>query len=295
MYSAQPNIRAAMAFLVVMMFSCGGGVSQTATFARHPAAPLLYGHSPLAWNSCAKAAGSPSIVLPADAAGGHTPSCDATPAVSPEALPCRTSAARTGCARPSDPVQAQLDGMGKAGQKIFRAREKVLEILQNENTCRAWFEGKDSNPAATFRTLNFVLDLHGDEFILESRDTGPMNIFRNPYAAKVIQGDGPNGVVTLNTKGAFFSPMARVLEVHRDGGPSSFRGTQLLHIGPYAGDTLPAQVVTLLHEFGHLLDILPTDQNDVDGKSVQNTNEVLRFCSAEVDSLARRGTLAASQ
>lgn len=184
--------------------------------------------------------------------------------------------------------------MGKAGQKISRARERVLDILETENACRAWFQEKDSNPAATFRTLSFQLDRHGDDFVLESRDKGPMNIFRSPYVAKVIQGDGPYGVITLNTKGAFFSTQARVLEVRKEGGPANQRGTRLLHVGPYDGDTLAAQVITLLHEFGHVLDLLPADQDNVDGKSVENTNKILRLCGAEVDAPARRGFLAAT-
>jgi hypothetical protein len=192
-------------------------------------------------------------------------------------------------------VQAELDAMGKAGRKISRAREKVLEILQTENACRAWFEEKDSNPAATFRTVSFALDFHGDEFVLESRDIGPMNIFRNPYVARVIQGDGPYATVTLNTKGAFFATMARVLEVRKEGGPFSFNGTRALRVGPYEGETLPAQVVTLLHEFGHVLDLLPADEHNADGKSVQNTDEVVRICRAEIDSRGRRSALSAGR
>jgi len=198
------------------------------------------------------------------------------------------------CAGPNDPTQLQLDAMGKAGKKISQAREKVLEILETENACRAWFQEKDSNPAATFRTLSFQLDRHGDEFVLESRDRSPMNILRSPYVARVTQGDGPYGTVTLNAKGAFFSSIAWILEVQKEGGPASFRGTRLLRVGPYDGNTLPAQVITLLHEFGHVLDLLPADQDNVDGKSVENTNEVLRLCSAEINAQSRHGFLSAS-
>jgi hypothetical protein len=198
------------------------------------------------------------------------------------------------CNDAKDLVQPNLDAMGKAGRKILRAREKVLEILGTENPCSAWFRAKDSNPAATFRTLRFELDLHGEEFIRESTDIGPVNLFRNPYVAKVIQGDGPYGTVTINPKGAFFSAMARVLEVRREGGPPNMRGARLLHVGPYDGDTLAAQVVALLHEFGHVLDILPSDQDNVEGRSVQNTHEVLRYCGAEVDLLSKRSTVSAS-
>src|SRR5262249_31405321 len=147
---------------------------------------------------------------------------------------------------------------------------------------------KDANPAATFRTLSFVLDPRGDEFVREMKDAGPLNIFTSPYVARVMQGDGDHGTITLNPKGAFFSVAARVLEVTREGGPLTVRGTRLLHVGPYDGDSLPAQVTTLLHEFGHVLDLLPVDEHNVDGKSVQNTIEVLHYCRAEIGSMSRR-------
>jgi len=50
---------------------------------------------------------------------------------------------------------------GQAGQKILRARDRVLEILQSENACSAWFREKDPAPAATFRTLSFEIDRKG--------------------------------------------------------------------------------------------------------------------------------------
>jgi hypothetical protein len=250
----------------------------------------------MATKRCVKGAagGAADRHVNAAAAGDPATSCEEPPAVSPAVRPCDSqSPTGPGCVGPTDLVQAQLIALGNAGEKIARAREKVLEILQTENACKAWFQEKDANPAATFRTLSFALDFRGDEYVVESSDIGPMNIFRNPYVAKVIQGDGPYATITLNAKGAFFSTMARVVELHKGGGPSSFRGTYLLHVGPFDGDTLPAQVITLLHEFGHVLDLLPADLDDLDGKSGRNTNEVLRSCSGEIASWARRNMLSA--
>jgi hypothetical protein len=68
----------------------------------------------------------------------------------------------------------------------------------------------------------------------------------------------------------------------------------MVKVGPYIGDTLQAQVVTMLHEFGHALDMLPVDTDDRNGKSVQNTEEVLRHCRAEVEGKAKPRLLAAS-
>jgi hypothetical protein len=52
-----------------------------------------------------------------------------------------------------------------------------------------------------------------------------------------------------------------------------------------------AGTLALLHEFGHVINLLPLDFENEDGKSVENTAKVLRFCRAEIDSRARRGTL----
>ncbi|HET8924305.1 MAG TPA: hypothetical protein VFN26_15060 [Candidatus Acidoferrum sp.] len=188
-----------------------------------------------------------------------------------------------------------LEAISKEGGKILRARKRVLEILGGENACTAWYQEKDSNPAATFRTLSFVLDRKGEDSVRESRETGSLTVFRNPYVAKVMQADGPYATVTINEKGAFFSPVARVIEVSKEGGPITMRVPRLLHVGPYTGDTLPAQVVTLLHEFGHLVDLLPSDEGDQDGKSVRNTEAVLHYCRPEIESRVRRNALTATR
>jgi len=258
-----------------------------------PLANLLVGRAP-----CTRDSGS-AVPAPhaATAAGSDLGSpCD-TPSVNvPSVNPCNASSpAQIGCHAPRDLVQEDLATMGKAGQKILRARHRVLEILQRENACSAWFREKDSNPADTFRTFSFAVDRKGEEFVLESKNLGNMTIFRNPYVARVFQGDGSYATITINLKGAFFSPMARVVEIQKEGGFWRLRGARVLRVGPYAGDSMHAQILALLHEFGHLVDLLPTDEGDQDGKSVQNTSEVLRFCRAEVECKAKRGALSAAR
>ena len=224
------------------------------------------------------------------------PLADTPPVSVPSVNPCNpASLTQVGCKALRDLVQEDLAAMGKPGQKILRARERVLGILKTENACSAWFRGKDPNPAATFRTLNFAVDGKAEDFVLQSKDPGNLTIFRNPYVAKVFQDDGAYATVTINKHGAFFAPMASVVEVWKEGGPVDHRGPRSTNVGPYAGDTLHAQVLVLLHEFGHLLDLLPTDGNNVDGKSVQNTIEVLRFCRAQIESKVRRGALVAAR
>ena len=295
MYSAPRSILAVAVFL---MSSLSGTVAfpQTVKFIRRAAEPLPVANLPLGRAPCIRESGSAvSLSYPATPARGDVKSpCDASAMSMRSVNPCNpASLTQIGCKTSRDLVQEDLAAMGKPGQKILRARDRVLEILQTENACSAWFREKDSNPADTFRTLGFEVDRNGEGFVLESKGPSNMTIFRNPYVAKVFQGDGQYATVTINTNGAFFYAMAGVVELWKEGGPISHRGPRLTNVGPYAGDTINAQMLVLLHEFGHVLDLLPADENNVDGKSVQNTNEVVRFCRAEIESKARRGALSA--
>jgi hypothetical protein len=313
-HSVHRSIRIVPASLVLSLFSCAIGFPQASRVAMRAPDPALMASLPTSSRPCV----SESSSAPADSKGPLNvpaglrsaniaamevlPVCDiptftsAPVAASAMVDPCKVpNGVRTRCGMPADPVRMELDAMGKAGQMISRAREKALEILEKQNACSVWFQQKDSNPAATFRTLGFELDRKGEEYVLESRDLGPWDIFRSPYVARVMQGDGSYATVTINAKGAFFRAQATVQEIYKEGGPRVFRGDRMLRVGPYTGETLPAQVITLLHEFGHLIDLLPTDRDDLDGKSLHNTDEVLRHCGAAVDALGGRGTFSASR
>ncbi|HYL83324.1 MAG TPA: hypothetical protein VE263_03745 [Candidatus Angelobacter sp.] len=192
------------------------------------------------------------------------------------------------------PLQ-NLESRGKTARRILQARDRVLEILQSGNACTQWYRTKDDDPAATFRTLEFEVDRKGDEFVFESNEFGSLTTFRNPYVARVIQGNGAYAMITLNANGAFFSTMGTLVHQAKDGGPVTHVGARMLQVGPYPGNTLQAQVLTLLHEFGHLLDLLPVDEGDRNGQSVQNSMEVLRYCRPEIETKVRGNTLLTSR
>ena len=297
MYSVSRSVPT-IALVFLCSISSQTAFPQAAKFMRYKAdaGPLAY--PSLAAAGCARDATMfPPERYPVPIANdGALPPCDTLPTTVIPVNPCGpTKLGRLGCTAPRDNVPEDLTALGKAGLTILRAREKVLEILQNENGCTDWFRQKDSNPAATFRTLSFALDYKGEQFVQESRDLGRLKVFRNPYVAKVYQGDGSFATITLNARGAFFSGLSRVMEVRKEGGPESYQGFRILYVGPYTGNTLQAQVAVLLHEFGHLLNLLPTDEGDKDGKSVHNTFEVLRYCHAEVESKLKPGALAAAR
>jgi hypothetical protein len=297
MYSASRSIPTVV-FIIACCISSQAAFPQGIKFMRYEADARPLAYPALADAGCTKETITFAAVMHSAMAvtNDSLPPCDTSPINVIPVNPCSTAnLGRSGCNARRDLGPPDLSALGKAGQTILRAREKVLEILQNENGCTDWLRAKDSNPAATFRTLGFLLDAKGDEFVRESRDLGPMEVFRSPYVAKVYQGDGSFATITLNLKGAFFSGLSRVIEVRKEGGPSSYQGFRLLSVGPYSGNTLNAQVAVLLHEFGHLLDLLPIDEGDQDGKSVHNTNEVLRFCRAEIESKVKRNTFTAAR
>jgi hypothetical protein len=297
MYAASGKILAVLVFLSICALSCTTASAQSSKLARPASYSFPAGNVPAASASCFDDAEiamlAPRRAMPV--AHFPRPSCDTQSTAASLPAPCNAlTLARTDCSSHADPVRADLEAIGKAGNKISHAREKVLEILESENACTAWYREKDLNPAAAFRTLSFAVDRKGEDFVRESRDLGSFIIFRSPYVARVMQANGPYATVTINAKGAFFSSMARVYQVSREGGPLNMaRAPRLLHVGPYGGDTLPAQVVTLLHEFGHLLDLLPTDEADQDGKSVHNTDTVLHYCRSEIESRVRQNPLTA--
>ncbi len=287
MYSAPRSI---LAVAVVFI----SGLTETVSFAqginfiRHAADPLPVSKTVSSRVPCTNNSRTTT------AAGGDADvPCDAPPVSVPSLNPCNPATLpQIGCTPATDPVHENLAAMGKPGQKILRARDRVLEILQSENACSAWFRQKDPNPAAAFQTLGFAIDRHGEEVIHVSKGAASEYFFRDPYVAKVGQDIGAFSTITLNAGGAFFRALATTVAVSKEGGLSTFEKPRLINVGPYPGDSLDARTLALLHEFGHVLNLLPRDFDNEDGRSMQNTVEVLRFCRAEVESKVRRSTLA---
>ena len=302
MYSVSWSIRA-VALLFVLSISGGEAPAQFAKFIRPAADPLPSAGPRLGLAACTRGwetdAAVPHAATPRTDDVGSP--CDTPPVSVPPASvlpvnPCTSSSAsKMGCVPSGDPVQDDLAEMGKPGEKILRAREKVLEILESENGCSAWFREKDSNSATTFRTVGFTLDSKGQEYVLEIPDRDSRKMLYVPYVAKVFQGEGAHSRVTINRNGAFFFPAAAVVTDRKEGGAMNFLGQRVLRVGPYWGDTGSAQVLAILHEFGHVVDRLPSDGGDMGEKSAENTNEVLRYCRVEVETSGRRGALAAKR
>ena len=176
-----------------------------------------------------------------------------------------------------------FDG-GKAdalGLIVRQARERAIEILQAQNSCSAWFRETDPQALDAFESLEFVLD-DGPKYIQEFKSSSGEIFLKHPYCASTYENAGRNAIVLLNVNGPFFVRAADIFGRQGNGGFLRYAGRRLLTVGSFAGDTLPAQITTLLHEFGHAIGRLPDDSGGDTGLSVQNTERVLRACRSAI-------------
>src|SRR4029077_1331397 len=158
-----------------------------------------------------------------------------------------------------DPVLEELKAMGEQGLIIMRAREEVVEILEGQNRCAAWFEQAEPDAVSKFRSLHYGIDETGPEYTLKIQGADRRWRYQQPYVASSMDGASAGSTITINARGAFFQLGSGLRIVPRDGGPGGLSTSQLLHIDFYIGGTHSAQVVALLHEFSHIVGLLPAD------------------------------------
>jgi hypothetical protein len=206
--------------------------------------------------------------------------------------PSSTASAGHGAAREKaneDPVVEELIAMGERGPIIESAREEVIEILGGHNGCASWFAEAEPDARRKFRSLHYRIDEGAPPYTLKTRNAAREWVYQQPYAASSIEDASAGSTITINGKGAFFEVRSGLRIVPKEGGPGGLRTSRLLHIDLYTGGTLGAQVTTLLHEFSHVVGLLPADGESVSGPelSTQNTQIVLRHCRREVEAAGR--------
>lgn len=187
----------------------------------------------------------------------------------------------------ADPIDSELLGMGKHGREILATRTDVLSVLESHTGCSAWYLSKEPDAVAMFRSLHLALDTH-DLGLIRKVVSGQELLYIQPYVARAQQSVGPGSIITVNAHGAFFEEARGVVAVRDEGGPATYETARLLRVGNYRGGTEAARVLTLLHEFGHVIDLLPLDAGVPDGPeiSMHNTDLVLAHCKAEVESVS---------
>jgi hypothetical protein len=259
-------------------------------------ATVQTGRSLFSTQPCPAADFEPHLRLPGLRGNSDLTVCGASPGDVPDSIPCTSGPNQVStCEAASDSAtQTALTSLGKKRKSVSAARAKVLEILDADNACSAWFRRLEPDPAHTFRTLSFAMDEKATDYVIE-RIEGSNRAFVNPYVATVVQSGGEFQAVTLNAGGAFFRAAATLIRLAKEGGPVQFQGARMLKVGPYMGNTLNAQSTTLLHELGHVIGLLPLDTNDANGQSAANTREVLRHCQPEIESATKHHSLSKSR
>jgi hypothetical protein len=192
-----------------------------------------------------------------------------------------------------DPAMEELKGMGEQGLIIMRAREEVVEILHGQNRCAAWFEQAQSDAVRKFRSLRYTIDETDPQYTLKIQGADGGWHYQQPYVASSMEDASMGSTITINGRGAFFQLRSGMRIVPTGGGPGGLSTSQLLHLDVYVGGTLRAQVVALLHEFSHVVGLLPADGGSFVGRelSTQNTQIVLRHCRAQVEAAGKRKSL----
>jgi hypothetical protein len=190
----------------------------------------------------------------------------------------------------SDPVGAELLSLGKRGREIAAARDSILGILEKNNACSAWYLAKEPGAIAMFRSLHIALDTQNPGLVRKLIFPAENWEYVHPYVARAQQNVGPGSTITINEHGAFFEDAAGVVVVQSEGGPAVHETARQLYVGNYRGATQPARVLTLLHEFGHIIDLLPFDAGFPAGPeiSMHNSRLVIQHCKAEIEASARK-------
>jgi hypothetical protein len=192
----------------------------------------------------------------------------------------------------------ELKDIGEQGTSIARARLAVLDILESENACSAWFRHADPQVPDTFRSLKFEVDENGPDYVIKELTDRGNWMAHGPYIARTRQNTGAGTTITLNANGAFFRTKDEIYKANWSGAEARETGTwRRLEVGPYQGGTLQAQVITVLHELAHVIGAIPWDDSSQVGydRSQANTELIVHHCRSEASMSAKRLKLAMAQ
>jgi hypothetical protein len=186
-------------------------------------------------------------------------------------------------------ISPELSALGERGALIAEARLQVLEILESQGSCGAWFRETDSNVANVFRSVHYELHKGASQIYVRVDDKG-IPLYKHPWGASTIEYGGIGSIITINTNGPFFVRETNALKLNATGTPTWVLGMHLTTIGPYVGDTPEVRMTILLHELGHIVGRLPVDDGSWNGASSRNTDEVLQHCKSEIHLVAKKRT-----
>jgi hypothetical protein len=178
--------------------------------------------------------------------------------------------------------QLKFTTADKRYAELQRARQQTLAILQADNACSAWFRESDPDAAEVFDSLHFEIVKDLSPYIYRKSVAYGEPLYKHPWAARAYEGSGRNSTIQINANGPFFNSTSPVLVMEAEGAFSRFGGNHPLTVASFPGSSAKAQVATLLHELGHIIQRIPEDDDSWDGRSGRNTEEVLRNCKKEI-------------
>jgi len=189
-----------------------------------------------------------------------------------------------------DDTAEALLAHGKPGLVVQQVRSEVLALLSETNSCSDWFLSAEPEAKEKFRSLHFEIDRAGPGEILKVDEPQSQTGYYHPYIARTRQAVGPGSTITLNANGAFFKAGALVRDPARPAERNSYVTFKALSVGNYTGGTPEARLLTVLHEFGHIVDLLPVDADVPSAPfvSVKNTQLVLQHCDSQIHTHAKR-------
>lgn len=188
-----------------------------------------------------------------------------------------------------DDVARELLALGKTGLAVQQVRSEVLVLLSETNSCSDWFLSAEPAALEKFRSLHFDIDPAGSSEILKIEGAQARTDYYHPYVARTRQAVGSGSTITLNANGAFFKASAFVRDASHPTERNSYVTFRNLSVGNYSGGSPEARLLTVLHEFGHIVDLLPVDSGTPSAAfiSVQNTEIVMRHCNSQIHNHAK--------
>jgi len=190
----------------------------------------------------------------------------------------------------ADAVDQELLDIGRNGQIIQGVRAEIVALLSEESPCSAWYRAAEPDAIDKFRSLRFNVDSSGPSEIVTIQDLADSPATIQPYVARTGQNVGPGSTITLNANGAFFREIARVRSFRPPSDLVLYNAFRSLVVGNFPGATPGARILTVLHELGHVLDMLPVDAGfpGASHVSTRNTEAVLKYCGAQIRAHAKR-------
>jgi hypothetical protein len=136
----------------------------------------------------------------------------------------------------------------------------VLEILEGQNSCAAWYQESDTDVAEVFRSLHYEVYLKGTPFVNAARNNQGFMVYKDPWAGMVTSSAGREGTILINRNGPFFVRHSLVVSASTEAPQTPWRR---LTVGAFSGDSDGARMIVLLHELGHIIRRIPEDDDSL--------------------------------